>query len=411
MIEEMSAMKPYSWRSGSAGLISINVGLDGPPTPPAVLEKHYRNHAGIWDLPPDPACNFKLAELLGLRPIRATHRNDLEDGWLGWQSFLDHHRSLMPTAFRFCRDSAHLGMLVVASAHVSDTADPLISVSDLPDGKPATSARTFAFDHVTHVGAAPVLPHAFPKRDLRNMTTPDRGVIAVADLACGNPGPMVGAPWARIGAENAFCPESTPGKFLRGCTPGTRMTLHHHPDRVATSDFENSNFEFGLAETPAPWWGPLGAYRGSIPAGYGTGNSRTRKFLRGCTPGTRMTLHHHPDRVATSDFENSNFEFGVWSTASITTCGNPGPMVGAPWARIGVSSPPVMGRVIAAQNLIGVGSTVPPHPAPWSLFPPSALAPWPLPFGLALNIWLVPWPPRLRARPQPAQPWPVSVCA
>ncbi|KAJ4453005.1 hypothetical protein PAPYR_12655 [Paratrimastix pyriformis] len=157
MIEEMSAMKPYSWRSGSAGLISINVGLDGPPTPPAVLEKHYRNHAGIWDLPPDPACNFKLAELLGLRPIRATHRNDLEDGWLGWQSFLDHHRSLMPTAFRFCRDSAHLGMLVVASAHVSDTADPLISVSDLPDGKPATSARTFAFDHVTHVGAAPVL--------------------------------------------------------------------------------------------------------------------------------------------------------------------------------------------------------------------------------------------------------------
>ncbi|KAJ4455592.1 hypothetical protein PAPYR_9442 [Paratrimastix pyriformis] len=146
------------------------------------------------------------------------------------------------------------------------------------------------------------------------MTTPDRGVIAVADLACGNPGPMVGAPWARIGAKNAFCPESTPGKFLRGCTPGTRMTLHHHPDRVATSDFENSNFEFGLAETPAPWWGPLGAYRGSIPAGYGTGNSRTRKFLRGCTPGTRMTLHHHPDRVATSDFENSNFEFGLAET-------------------------------------------------------------------------------------------------
>ncbi|KAJ4453510.1 hypothetical protein PAPYR_12008 [Paratrimastix pyriformis] len=65
--------------------------------------------------------------------------------------------------------------------------------------------------------------------------------------------------------------------------------------------------------------GPLGACRGSIPAGYGTGNSRTRKILRGCTPGTRMTLHHHPDRVATSDFENSNFEFGVWSTAPITT--------------------------------------------------------------------------------------------
>ncbi|KAJ4458400.1 hypothetical protein PAPYR_5783 [Paratrimastix pyriformis] len=40
----------------------------------------------------------------------------------------------------------------------------------------------------------PIWPLAFPKRDLRNMTTPDRGVIAVADLACGNPGPMVGAP-------------------------------------------------------------------------------------------------------------------------------------------------------------------------------------------------------------------------
>ncbi|KAJ4453348.1 hypothetical protein PAPYR_12207 [Paratrimastix pyriformis] len=78
-------------------------------------------------------------------------------------------------------------------------------------------------------------------------------------------------------------------KFLRGCTPGTRMTLHHHPDRVATSDFENSNFEFGVClRKPRPHGGgPLGAYRGSIPAGYGTGNSRTRKFLRGCTPGTR----------------------------------------------------------------------------------------------------------------------------
>ncbi|KAJ4452972.1 hypothetical protein PAPYR_12690 [Paratrimastix pyriformis] len=121
--------------------------------------------------------------------------------------------------------------------------------------------------------------------------------------------------------ENAFCPETTPGKFLRGCTPGTRMTLHHHPDRVAPSDFENSNFKFGVClRKPRPHGGgPLGACRGSIRAGYGTGNSRTRKFLRGCTPGTRMTLHHHPDRVATSDFENSNFEFGVWSTASITS--------------------------------------------------------------------------------------------
>ncbi|KAJ4456069.1 hypothetical protein PAPYR_8833 [Paratrimastix pyriformis] len=51
-------------------------------------------------------------------------------------------------------------------------------------------------------GIEPIWPHAFPKRDLRNMTTPDRGVIAVADLACGNPGPMVGAPWARIGVPS-----------------------------------------------------------------------------------------------------------------------------------------------------------------------------------------------------------------
>ncbi|KAJ4453350.1 hypothetical protein PAPYR_12209 [Paratrimastix pyriformis] len=36
--------------------------------------------------------------------------------------------------------------------------------------------------------------------------------------------------------------------------------------------------------------GPLGAYRGSIPAGYGTGNSRTRKFLRGCTRMTTQIL-------------------------------------------------------------------------------------------------------------------------
>ncbi|KAJ4455231.1 hypothetical protein PAPYR_9888 [Paratrimastix pyriformis] len=165
------------------------------------------------------------------------------------------------------------------------------------------------------------------------------GVWSTASITtCGNPGPMVGP----LGAYRGSIPagygtgNSRTRKFLRGCTPGTRMTLHHHPDRVATSDFENSNFEFGVWSTasittcgnPGPMVGPLGAYRGSIPAGYGTGNSRTRKFLRGCTPGTRMTLHHHPDRVATSDFENSNFEFGVWSTASITTCGNPGPMVG-----------------------------------------------------------------------------------
>ncbi|KAJ4452532.1 hypothetical protein PAPYR_13282 [Paratrimastix pyriformis] len=129
-------------------------------------------------------------------------------------------------------------------------------------------------------------------------------------------------------------------------------------DAVQSQGFPHSlvgldAFPHSSVRKPRPHGGgPLGAYRGSIPAGYGTGNSRTRKFLRGCTPGTRMTLHHHPDRVATSDFENSNFEFGVWSTASITTCGNPGPMVGALGAYRG-SIPPVMGRVIAAQVCIG----------------------------------------------------------
>ncbi|KAJ4453759.1 hypothetical protein PAPYR_11675 [Paratrimastix pyriformis] len=253
-------------------------------------------------------------------------------------------------------------------------------------------------------------PHAFPKRDLRNMTTPDRGVIAVADLAMRNPGPMVGGPLGAyrgsippvmgrviaaqvcIGRKRVL-PRIDPRKILRGCTPGTRMTLHHHPDRVATSDFENSNLNSGYGRprqsqviqrsggrpdrgviavadlacgNPGPMVGAPRRVSGFHPAGYGTGNSRTslyrpkrvlpridpRKILRGCTPGTRMTLHHHPDRVATSDFENSNFEFGVWSTASITTCGNPSPMVG-PLGAYRVPSPPVMGRVIAAQVCIG----------------------------------------------------------
>ncbi|KAJ4453864.1 hypothetical protein PAPYR_11551 [Paratrimastix pyriformis] len=119
-------------------------------------------------------------------------------------------------------------------------------------------------------------------------------------------------------------------KFLRGCTPGTRMTLHHHPDRVATSDFENSNFEFGVClRKPRPHGGgPLGAYRGFIPAGYGTGNSRTRKFLRGCTRMTTQILI-----IQIQEFNRG---------------------------RVDRSSPP----------------------APWSLFPPSALAP-----GLCPSAW------------------------
>ncbi|KAJ4452631.1 hypothetical protein PAPYR_13151 [Paratrimastix pyriformis] len=172
------------------------------------------------------------------------------------------------------------------------------------------------------------------KRDLCNTARPDRGGIAVADLRVETPAPWWG-PWARVGVpsppvmgrviaaqvcigRNAFCPESTPGKILRGA-PGTRMTLHHRPDRVATSDFENSNFEFGYgrprqsqviqrpevvliavssrwpiwrAET-RPHGGPW-RVSGSIRAGYGT-VIRTRKFACGVHGRYRMTLHHHPD--------------------------------------------------------------------------------------------------------------------
>ncbi|KAJ4454757.1 hypothetical protein PAPYR_10444 [Paratrimastix pyriformis] len=188
------------------------------------------------------------------------------------------------------------------------------------------------------------------------------GLDAFPHSSVRKPRPHGGGP---LGAYRGSIPagygtgNSRTRKFLRGCTPGTRMTLHHHPDRVATSDFENSNFEFGVClRKPRPHGGgPLGAYRGSIPAGYGTGNSRTRKFLRGCTRMTTQILI-----IQIQEFNRG---------------------------RVDRSSPP--------------GPLVP--------FP--ALCPGPLASALrpGLEHLAGPMAPRLRARPQPAQPWPVSVCA
>ncbi|KAJ4455821.1 hypothetical protein PAPYR_9115 [Paratrimastix pyriformis] len=85
------------------------------------------------------------------------------------------------------------------------------------------------------------------KRDLCNTARPDRGGIAVADLRVETPAPWWG-PWARVGVPSPpvmgrvivaqvcigrkrVLPRIDPRKNFAGCTPGTRMTLHHHPDQ------------------------------------------------------------------------------------------------------------------------------------------------------------------------------------